>query len=110
MLNEGALVDMGLLSDASLTMTTARTSKIQDETSTAMLGTHVRTAHRLLSAAIIVVVMVSHALGLDAIPDQLYVQGVAIAGLFAVVLQLRQPRWLVGDRLKSIPMPEAPRR
>ena len=95
---------MGLLSDASVRL---------DPSPKQMLfgnAISVRTIHRLLSAAIVAVVFVSHFLGIEVIPDQVYVQGVAVAGLFAGVLPLMQPRWLVGDRMRAVQMPAAPKR
>lgn len=89
-------MDTGLLSDAS-SESIARPTGVQ-------------AIHLLLSGVTITAVFSCHALGIDAVPDQLYVQGVALAGLFAVVLQLLQPRWLVNDRLRAVAMPEAPKR
>ena len=69
-------------------------------------GRRLQTAHQALSTAILVVAFAAHRSEMDAILDQLYVQGALFAGFAAGPLQLLQPRWLVSPRLKAaIPLP-----
>lgn len=90
----GCLVDMGGLSDV------------------ATLPAGARVRRRLVAAAIVVPVaaMAGHAAGVDALPDQLYVQGVVLAGGAVMALQLRQPAWLVPKCAVGVKMPREARR